>query len=330
MQGVLLGAVGSLLLVQIYGLLQNQRRRTESSAPRHAALFIAIGSAPAHEPLRQAARDAWLRWRPDDGTVAYRFFSDAPPARDVRSNETNLDWAAVLAEAAHHRDIVLQPLPTGYGTSDRNLYGQRARFQVTWAFENMINGFDYFLRVDDDSFLCLHRLLYELKSAPQQQFFWGRYWCRAGRHRADENFMLFSSDVAKLLGDQSLVGKIIPFDDQVTLGWNFGYWSWIMNLTVFDDQTRIDAQQGYLTDYMHADEPPDLAMLADFCDIFLYAHHVRPPLIRSTYLATRTRLMYPLAKRTRPIETCPLSELSFLPARHSARLPNIRLGLGNA
>jgi hypothetical protein len=171
--------------------------------------------------------------------------------------------------------------------------------------------------------------LYELKSAPKQRFFWGRYWCRAGRHRADENFMLFSADVVRLLGEDERVGSILPFDDQVTLGWNFGYWSWILNLTIFDDQTRIDSQQGYLTEYMHEEEVSDASRLSNFCESFIYAHHVHAPIIRAAYLATITRLMYAIPRRTSQLETCEMSAVSFLPGRHSDRLPNIRLSLAD-
>jgi hypothetical protein len=291
-------------------------------------LFIAIGSAPSNFALRGAARNGWLRWVPDDGSVRYKFFSDATP-HSIAESDT-IDWAALETEGNREGDMVLQQLASGYGSNENNVYGQRARYQLKWARESFTE-MKFFLRVDDDSFLCLHRLLYELKSAPLEQFFWGRFWCREGRNRADENFMLFSGDIAALLGDDSYVGKIIPFDDRITMGWNFGYWSWIMNLTIFDDQTRIDAQQGYLTTAMHAESIEGLtaSLQPDFCDSYIYAHHVFAPTALAAYQQTTIRMMYSVPTRTTNRQTCASKHLSFVPGLHSKLLPDIRIGLSD-
>lgn len=291
-------------------------------------LFIAIGSGPGNADLRAAARQSWLRWLPQDGSVDYRFFSDArPDGKEALENQHI--WDALEAEEQREQDLVLQPLATGYGSNSENAYGQRALFQISWARQRLEDRMSYYLRIDDDSFLCLHRLLYELKTAPAEQFFWGRFWCRDARNRADENFMLFSGDVVALLGDERYVGRLLPFDDRVTLGWNFGYWSWVMNLTLFDDQKRLDAQQGYLTDYMHAADVAEPSVLSQFCESYVYAHHVRAPVLTATFEHTVTRIMYPIPKRTSPRETCARKDMSFIPARHSSSLPDVRIGLAN-
>lgn len=294
-------------------------------------LFIAIGSAPRNWRLRNAARETWLSWIPSDGSVSYRFFTDAPPStRTAYASDARL-WRQLAYEGSARKDIVQQPLPGGYGDNEHNAYGLRALFQSQWVTK-MYPDFRYFLRIDDDSFLCLHRLLYELKSTPDKQFFWGRFWCRQGRNRADENFMLFSSDIVRTLADDRLTGKLLPFDTHVTLGWNFGYWSWILNLTMFDDQARIDAQQGYLTSNMHGD---DVALNhvknaapsrnCCFCDEFIYAHHVPEQAMRDAFAKTNTHLMYPLPVRRSPRETCKNEDHSFIPARHSKLLPDLKI-----
>lgn len=304
---------------------------TSRQGPHNAAtLFIAIGSAPGNVALRNAAREGWLRWLPSDDTVSYRFFSDTPPSAFDASSSFSVDWSSLRREANRYDDLVLQPLPTGYGSNDHNVYAQRARFQAAWTVRHIPDA-DFFLRIDDDSFLCLHRLLYELKALQRSQMFWGRFWCREGRNRADENFMLFSRDVVELLANDELVGKLLPYDEHVTLGWNFGYWSWVLNLTIFDDQKRIDAQQGYLTKYMHQDPPADDKQLAKFCDSFIYAHHVKASTAAAAYRATKTHLMYQLPIITTPMDTCEGKAQTFVPARHSEDLPDLRIGRsGNA
>ncbi len=293
-------------------------------SPPSCHLFIAIGSAPGNWELRNASRQSWLKWIPKDGSVSYRFFTDAPPDDADLTDSARRTWKSIDAEAVEHHDVIQQPIDSGYGDKEHNAYGLRARFQTKWAMSNFRN-LSYFLRIDDDSFLCLDKLLYELKSAPREQFFWGRYWCRKFRNRADESFMLFSRDVAKLLSDDNYIGKIIPFDNSVTFGWNFGYLSWVLNLTVFDDQSRIDSQQGYLTKYMHNQAGAESLELSAFCENYIYAHHVQPTTIVSTYHATKTHLLYTVPVRKPPTETCSRQNQSFLPARHSARLPNLVL-----
>lgn len=69
--------------------------------------------------------------------------------------------------------MVLMNIEGGYGTKEDNNFLERALYQFEYASKNY--DFDYFLRVDDDSFLCLHRLMFELRSYPSRQFFMGRY-----------------------------------------------------------------------------------------------------------------------------------------------------------
>lgn len=305
-----------------------------SEVKEQITLFIAIGSAPKNAALRQSARMGWLKWIPNDGSVHYRFYSDerrpvsGSASSRVVEEQDNEVWNILEEEVSTRNDIVLQPLDSGYGRTDDNEFGKRALFQLRWATNKF--DFAYFLRIDDDSFLCLHKLLYELKAAPRRQFLWGRFWCREGRNRADENFLMLSEDVAKFVTDNENVGKIIPFDDKVTFGWNMGYLSWILNLTIFDDQTRLDSQQGYLTEHMHSADTSAAALFGSFCDDFIYAHHVHAAVMLEAFVQTKTRLMYPIPKITGPRETCPVGQQSFVPSRHSGRLPDVRVSAVNA
>ena len=286
-----------------------------------SSLFIAIGSAPQNSHLRHAARETWLKWLPEDGSVRYKFFTDAPPSEwRVQRLRTGRIWKELAAETRMYNDIVLQPIPGGYGNKEHNAYGRRAIYQMKWFVNNLNTAF--YLRIDDDSFLCMHRLVYELKTCAKEQFFWGRYWCKEGRNRADENFMLFSSDIIQLLSNDEIRGKLLPFDEEVTLGWNFGYWAWILNISIFDDQTRIDAQQGYLTEYMHA--KGGFKGIEQFCERFIYAHHVGVEAMKKAFDSATTHLMYDSVKRTSPVETCG-NRGGFVANRHSSKLPNVKI-----
>jgi len=308
---------------------------------RPLRLFIAVGSAPANGALRTAARDGWLAWRGAD--VAYRFFSDARPAGGGSGgggggggDAAGAAWDALDAEAAAARDIVRMPLTGGYGSADENAFGARGLWQMRWALRAM-PPFDYYLRVDDDSFLCLHKLRGELGGYPPTQFVAGRYWCRPGRFRMDENYLLFSRDLVEVLGGggggggggaPALVGGLLPFDPHVTLGWNVGYWAAVLNVTVLDDQARIDAQQGELTTYMHApDVAPDPSVYAPFCERYVYAHHVSAGVMAAAAAATRLHAVYSEVAVGAGGVRCPPSagRPTFLASRHSKLLPNVEV-----
>jgi len=302
---------------------------------RPLRLFIAVGSAPAHGALRAAARDGWLGWRGAD--VAYRFFSDARPAGGGGGGGGGdaAAWDALDEEAAAARDIVRMPLTGGYGSANDNAFGARGLWQMRWALRAM-PPFDYYLRVDDDSFLCLHKLRGELGGYPPTQFVAGRYWCRPGRFRMDENYLLFSRDLVEVLGGgggsgggaPALVGGLLPFDPHVTLGWNVGYWAAVLNVTVLDDQARIDAQQGELTTYMHApDVAADPAVYAPFCERYVYAHHVSAAVMAAAAAATRLHAVYSEVAVGAGGVRCPPSagRPTFLASRHSKLLPNVEV-----
>ena len=106
--------------------------------------------------------------------------------------------------------------PKGYG-----FFGLRGRFQM----ERALNGehhFDYFLRVDEDGYLCVDSLLATFLSLPQQRFLVsGRFHCDPEKARMDENFMLLSRDAVKYFIDGWANGSL-PFHGDSTLALNVG------------------------------------------------------------------------------------------------------------
>eukprot|EP00188_Purpureofilum_apyrenoidigerum_P004055 Plantae.Rhodophyta-Purpureofilum_apyrenoidigerum.ctg4426.p1 GENE.Plantae.Rhodophyta-Purpureofilum_apyrenoidigerum.ctg4426~~Plantae.Rhodophyta-Purpureofilum_apyrenoidigerum.ctg4426.p1 ORF type:complete len:354 (+),score=60.92 Plantae.Rhodophyta-Purpureofilum_apyrenoidigerum.ctg4426:86-1147(+) len=315
------GFVVALILIGIKLISTRRRMREEPPEKIDTKIFIAIGSKPSNFELRDGARKSWLRWR-REGEVEYKFFSDDPDSSGSSAAELSNELIGnLLFERSEIRDLVLMPLESGYGTKEDNMFLARALYQFQYAQDNY--NFRYFLRIDDDSFLCLHRLVFEADSYPKKQFFMGRYWCKSGRHRADENFMMFSADVAEFFSPPS---SLLPLDPKVTFAWNFGLLSQVLNLTIFDDQTRIDAQQKYLTDYMHHDNPTDEHSndYKTFCTRFIYAHHVKSAqVMEKVYNETTTHLLYDAPNMMSKEGGCKIADQSFIPARHSKALPNI-------
>ena len=134
-------------------------------------LLIAVMSAREYKERRRAVRETWLQECHSGSDVICRFFTDAQNGRgDPIDDETVKE---LQEESANNRgDLVLLNTPSGANFALRLL----ALFE--WA--NKTLSFDYLLRIDDDQFLCLERLLAELPYRPRKRLYWGYMHCQQG------------------------------------------------------------------------------------------------------------------------------------------------------
>ena len=87
-----------------------------------------------------------------------------------------------IHERNRYKDLVLRPLV------GRWEFGLRFLNQIKRAMANF--DFQYLLRIDDDYFLCLKRLLSELPMRAKQHLVWGNFHCEVGITWIDESFMV--------------------------------------------------------------------------------------------------------------------------------------------
>jgi Galactosyltransferase len=226
-------------------------------------LFVIIGSGSRakNAKLRQAMRITFLKDLVENQRyrVKYRFFVDVNAS------------TAIEVDSGGSNDVVEMDVPTGYAH-----FAERAFWQLGYAHKNY--DFQYLLRIDDDGYLCTYQLLYELQNnAPKEKFFWGKYFCQQQRQLADENFMLFSSDVTALF--VTMKGLIRIGSNHSTFAALFGFWQFFLDLEIWDDQDRIDAQQHYTTSFMHSRKEiiGTTNEIVDFCRRHVWAHHVKNP-----------------------------------------------------
>ena len=134
-------------------------------------LLVAIMSAREYKERRQAVRETWLQECYLNSAVVCKFFTDG---QDSRGDPIDDETAKELEdESANNRgDLVLLNTPSGTNFSLRLL----ALFE--WA--NQSQKIDYLLRIDDDHFLCLERLLAELPYRPRSRLYWGYIHCEQG------------------------------------------------------------------------------------------------------------------------------------------------------
>ena len=258
---------------------QNTFVDTESnSEKKNVFIFIAIGSSPHYVHRRHEQRRTWLQWSEPD-VHQHRFFTELP--QDNEHLMRNL-----MQEQQEFGDLVF----LNTSSMGRRGYGRRGVETLQWSHANF--NFSYLIKTDDDSFACLPSITNELLyHRPRDRFVWGKYWYRRGntqrpgqgRTRMDENLMIFSMDIVKFIAENH---GMLAFDGELTFAVNFAFWSHFLNLTVLDDRTRIDAQQHYLTSWMHEPYQQQLfnnGTYGSFCRNMIYAHHVSAGLMDVVY-----------------------------------------------
>ena len=80
---------------------------------------------------------------------------------------------SLLKERNIFGDIVFSPTQ-----NDAVMYGHRFLYLIMWAKAKF--NFQYLLRLDDDYFVCMDRMVNELHFRPKRSLSWGWYHCSPG------------------------------------------------------------------------------------------------------------------------------------------------------
>lgn len=117
-------------------------------------LIVAVLSAPIRFDRREGIRRTWMNQCNSEGVVC-RFFTDSLSDMDPKVQ------SVLVNESAKYGDLEFMPVPKGYN------FGLRLLWLMEWSVERY--EFDFFLRMDDDYFVCLKRLLFEIPFRPQKR-----------------------------------------------------------------------------------------------------------------------------------------------------------------
>lgn len=160
----------------------------ENVVKRHVTLVIAVPSV--RPDRRKAIRETWWKWA--DDRVVLRFFTE-PPNKAVEGINAKRAAISLAEESSTYGDIVLQDIDPGMN------FGLKLLWAMRWMSDNY--SFNFFLRLDDDYFICLERLIEELdclQGKPQWPIFAGYRVCGHKELRAaytDEAYILISSSI---------------------------------------------------------------------------------------------------------------------------------------
>lgn len=219
-------------------------------------LLVIVSTAPSRQDRRTAIRETW--WK-NEHEVACKFFTDG---LQVSKEEQ----AMVLKEKQIYKDIEFQPIVGG------RTFGLRYLYHIMWATAKY--DFTYLLRIDDDYFVCIERLLHELHNRPHERLVWGSYHC-AYRDLIymDEAWTLFTHDViTRILSQDPLKIQCHPHADQEIPVWLDGVFSKDDSLTHFDDRR--------LHHYPPAKVVDKFKSVTHVCDSYMGVHGSTPEQMR--------------------------------------------------
>ena len=142
--------------------------KTATTGKRKLLLFVGIHSAPSRLDRRNAVRETWMKECQTNPDAVCRFITDGqdPKGQPLEGVER----IKLENESRVYGDLLLAEAPGGVNFAVKYLW------MLQWANERY--DFQYFLRLDDDYFICFHKLMLELNVfRPKQKFQWGWLHC---------------------------------------------------------------------------------------------------------------------------------------------------------
>jgi hypothetical protein len=175
-------------------------------------VYIAMMSA--RRERRDVIRNTWMR-RMNTSRVRVRFF---------------VDYGIV------EQDTIELPNGSKCDAGCRNTMEPNL-FMMRYALAH--HHMRYFLRMDDDAYLCPQNLLRFIDTVltphpdKYSNVFIGNFYTTWGLARADENFQVYSRSFAKFIVDGFTSG-LLPHSPSVTFARNVAYWVALTQVTVVD------------------------------------------------------------------------------------------------
>ena len=165
----------------------------------------------------------------------------------------------IKQEIDTHNDIIISPVKKGL------FFGHRILFALQWAVHNF--NFEYFLRSDDDIFICMDQMKHRLKLLPTNYFMSGVLHCAdEGLVYLDEGIITFSKDlVAQFLSQRPDRLQCHTYGDQT-------YTIWIQDLGL--NQTRLYHIETKIHHHPPASRVVEFESMTNICQRYIAVHGV--------------------------------------------------------
>lgn len=153
-------------------------------------LFTGIFSYITFLDRRNGIRASWLKDCQTYSQIAVcKFIIDG---LDMNGKSISFEkQRQINEEDRHFKDIVVLESFAGHN------FAYRFYKLMEWAYDRY--DFDFFIRIDDDQFLCFDRLVYELPYRKKSPLIWGYMHCKESRVWIDEGFMIISRPLFDML-----------------------------------------------------------------------------------------------------------------------------------
>lgn len=179
--------------------------------------------------------------------------------------------------------------------------------RLLWIWEWLLPryNYSYFLRIDDDHFLCIDHLLHEIKLRPQQGLYWGFIHCQPKIVRVDEAWLLLTFDLIEEILEAKRNSTLLchPYGDQAVAIWITAS---TKNVTYFMDNDRI----------VHKSAGRDpLYYRKDVCERYLSLHGSYPTAMHRFWLLLKLRKRNRTPLRYNVIDIEPFSKLCSYSSR---------------
>ena len=163
---------------------------------RNTFLFVGIFSFYLYTDRRDAIRKTWLKDCYIEERSICKFLLDG---LDQNKNSINEIVKSNIKNESfvNMGDILLLDTFSGFN------FGYRMYYSFIWVMENF--DFRFFLRIDDDQYLCLDRLLYELPFRKEKNLYWGYQHCNKGNFQSSPPVVFLRKDVLKICS--KLIGE---------------------------------------------------------------------------------------------------------------------------
>ena len=148
--------------------VDNNVEEEEANEKKNPVLFIGIVTGMFFLERRNAIRESWMKDCVPSRRVHCKFFTDGQNVKGEPLDNSTLRKLK-KESLSHGGDLIILNGPSG-----RN-FAIRLLNMMAWATSNF--EFDFFLRVDDDHYICLDRLLEELHHRPTERLYWGHVHC---------------------------------------------------------------------------------------------------------------------------------------------------------
>ncbi|XP_045163167.2 beta-1,3-galactosyltransferase 6-like [Mercenaria mercenaria] len=159
-------------------------------------LLVVVMSAPSHFDVRNVIRETWAQALPNGASVRFVVGCKNLPEETLKN---------IKQEEKIHRDLLmLEDIEESYSSLTKKLIST-----LKWVNNHV--KYNFFMKVDEDSFVRVEKILDELLTKPQEKLYWGFFDGRAHVKRsgkwAEKDFVLCDRYLPYALGGGYVISK---------------------------------------------------------------------------------------------------------------------------